>query len=56
MKRRRRIVAPVYIKLGKKIRRLSSRKTIILWSENKGVLLDGRVVVKREGKWIYRPY
>jgi len=54
-RKKRKITASVYMSVGGTLRKISGRKKIILLGKNKGVLLDGRVVVKKNGRWIYYP-
>jgi hypothetical protein len=49
------LVDKVYMKINGEIRLIDARKKIFLTSENEGRLIDGRVVKKEEGRWIYEP-
>jgi len=49
------VVATIHIKIGRDIVGRMPRKRIHLKTDNSGHMTDGRQVVKRRGKWYYRP-
>jgi len=45
----------IFIKIGPYIRKIASKRKIVLINKNKGRLLDGREVKKINNKWFYIP-